>query len=454
MFSALFTEVINLAFVGHLNSESMLAGVGLANMFLNITTVSVMMGLNQALNTLVAQSYGMEDYYMCGVFFNRARILVSIVMMPLAIILYNTETIFGLMGFDYEASHQAQLYIYLMIPAVYILGLCDANRRLLSCMGYQNIPMAIQLISTFLHIFWCWLLTDKMGMGIKGPGLANIITNLVNLVAVHIYTKRFTDTKVSKEAYIMPTRECFDLVGLLEYMKLGLPSIGMVCMEWSSFEIMTIYSAYIGVTATATQIVILNTEIITFMATMGLQYAAQTLISNQLGAQQVNTAMRSRKFIKLVGYMTGLTMGLFIFFFRNFIAEFYTSLDEVQQEADYLFKYLAFFHIIDSSQGINQGLIRGLGKYNLLTYSALIGYFVISLPMEYIFGFALNLGLIGLWIGQTVGITCHLLCTEYLLFCHYDWHQVARDIKESHDKEVERIEMVKQGRKKGEIQLA
>lgn len=143
MFSALFTEVINLAFVGHLNKESMLAGVGLANMFLNISSVSVIMGLNQTLNTLVASSFGMEDYAMCGVYFNRARILLSTGMVPLAILLYNTESIFDMMGFDHEASSHAQQYIYLMIPAVYILGLCDSNRRLLSCMGYQTIPMAI-----------------------------------------------------------------------------------------------------------------------------------------------------------------------------------------------------------------------------------------------------------------------------------------------------------------------
>lgn len=78
--------------------------------------------------------------------------------------------------------------------------------------------------------------------------------------------------------------------------------------------------------------------------------------------------------------------------------------------------------MLDSSQGVNTGMIRGLGKYNALACSAVLCYFVISLPLEYLFGFTLGYGLIGLWIGQTIGITCHLFGTEYLLFCRYDWH--------------------------------
>lgn len=57
-------------------------------------------------------------------------------------------------------------------------------------------------------------------------------------------------------------------------MKLGLLSIGMVCLEWWSFEIMTMYSAMLGVREAAVQIIILNVETMAFMATLGIQFAA------------------------------------------------------------------------------------------------------------------------------------------------------------------------------------
>lgn len=66
--------------------------------------------------------------------------------------------------------------------------------------------------------------------------------------------------------------------GLLDYLKLGLPSIGMVCLEWWSFEIMTLFAAYTSLTATASQIILLNTAVITFMPALGLQQGGSTLI--------------------------------------------------------------------------------------------------------------------------------------------------------------------------------
>jgi Na+-driven multidrug efflux pump len=44
--SALFIEVINTAFVGHIGNEAMMAGVGMANMFVNIICLSVMFGIS------------------------------------------------------------------------------------------------------------------------------------------------------------------------------------------------------------------------------------------------------------------------------------------------------------------------------------------------------------------------------------------------------------------------
>jgi Na+-driven multidrug efflux pump len=66
-------------------------------------------------------------------------------------------------------------------------------------------------------------------------------------------------------------------------MSLGLPSISMLCLEWWSFELMILYSAYISLQATAAQILLFNTLVICFMPAMGLQYAATTVIARSIG---------------------------------------------------------------------------------------------------------------------------------------------------------------------------
>jgi MATE family multidrug resistance protein len=51
---AVLTEFINIIFVGHLGDSAMLAGVGMGNMIINIFGLSLLFGINGALDTLVS----------------------------------------------------------------------------------------------------------------------------------------------------------------------------------------------------------------------------------------------------------------------------------------------------------------------------------------------------------------------------------------------------------------
>jgi len=48
-----------------------------------------------------------------------------------------------------------------------------------------------------------------------------------------------------KEAWFFPNKESFK--GLQEYMKIGIPSIGLICMELWCVELMALVAGYISV---------------------------------------------------------------------------------------------------------------------------------------------------------------------------------------------------------------
>ena len=122
----------------------------------------------------------------------------------------------------------------------------------------------------------------------------------------------------------------------------------------------------------------------------------------------------------------GLTLGTIIFVFREMIAEFYTNIEEVKEETIMLFAFLAVFHQADSIQGVAGGVLRGLGKTVHASVITGISYWVISLPMEYLFAFHFGYGVIGLWIGQMCGSIFHAVVYVYLVNFHFgDWVSVA-----------------------------
>jgi Na+-driven multidrug efflux pump len=58
--------LINLIFIGHYGNEAMIAGVGTGNMINNIVCLSIINGMNGAVETLVSQSFGAGNLQLCG----------------------------------------------------------------------------------------------------------------------------------------------------------------------------------------------------------------------------------------------------------------------------------------------------------------------------------------------------------------------------------------------------
>ena len=92
------TYFINTVYAGHLNDESKLAGLGLGTCLLECLTLYIIMGMNGALETLVSHAYGANQLVLCGEYLNRARVINTILFIPLASILLFTRQILTLLG--------------------------------------------------------------------------------------------------------------------------------------------------------------------------------------------------------------------------------------------------------------------------------------------------------------------------------------------------------------------
>ena len=54
----MLVQLINTYFIGHTNDSTLIAGVGMGNMLINVLAFAIMQGLNGALETLISQSSG------------------------------------------------------------------------------------------------------------------------------------------------------------------------------------------------------------------------------------------------------------------------------------------------------------------------------------------------------------------------------------------------------------
>ena len=65
----------------------------------------------------------------------------------------------------------------------------------------------------------------------------------------------------------------------------------------------------------------------------------------------------------------------------------------------------ALFQLVDAAQVIALGLLRGVQDTAVPMVMATISYWVVGLPVSYIFAFPLGFGAVGLWWGLVVGLS-------------------------------------------------
>jgi MATE family multidrug resistance protein len=65
----------------------------------------------------------------------------------------------------------------------------------------------------------------------------------------------------------------------------------------------------------------------------------------------------------------------------------------------------AFFQLSDGVQVVALGALRGIRDVKVPTIITLIAYWIIALPMSYVFAFKFNMGILGIWYGLFLGLT-------------------------------------------------
>ena len=80
-----------------------------------------------------------------------------------------------------------------------------------------------------------------------------------------------------------------------------------------------------------------------------------------------------------------------------------------------MLRFFALFYNFDCGQAILVGFARGLGFFSVTNKSIILGFWIIGMPLEYVFAFVFDLGLLGLWLGLMIGLACHIGVMNYVI---------------------------------------
>uniref|UniRef100_A0A8C6K5I5 Multidrug and toxin extrusion protein n=1 Tax=Nothobranchius furzeri TaxID=105023 RepID=A0A8C6K5I5_NOTFU len=394
-----FGFFVSTVFCGHLGKLE-LAGVTLSIIVVNVTGLSIGTGLSLTCDTLISQTYGSGNLKRVGVILQRGVLILLLACFPCWAVLVNTEPLLLAVKQNPEVARSAAFMYQL-------------QGRYLQNQGIIWPQVITGAIGNALNAVINYFFLYHLELGIVGSAAANAISQYLLAVVLFVY---IWVRGLHKATWAGWSLDCLQEWG--PFIKLAIPSMLMLCLEWWMFELGGVLCGVISEVELGTQSITYQLVVIAYMFPFGISAAASVRVGNALGAGNVEQAKLSSKVpiicALIIACFVGAGFGMF---------ESACFRDILQRVADVLIIF-PFAHLADAVAGVTGGVLRGAGKQLIGAFCNLVGYYFIGFPIGISLMFAVKMGVVGLWAGLTVCVFAQSVFFVMFLY-KLDWKKAA-----------------------------
>lgn len=288
MASQVVLNIADLAMVGHLGAAAM-AGVGAAS-FLHFTAFSAITGLSTAVQAMAARRHGEGRHDETALPLNGGILLSLAIGLPLSLLLIAAApTIFATLYADPAVGEQGTGYLQLRLAGIAAVGINFSFRGYWSAIRRARLYLVVLAGMCALNILLDWLLIfGRLGLpalGARGAGLANLASTLAGSAAYLWLARR--ELRPAGFMRRWPTRE--QLAGLL---RLGLPSCVQQLLFAGGFSVLLWIIGGIGTDALAVTNVLITITLAAVLPGIAFGLAAAALTGSALGRGDAADAYR------------------------------------------------------------------------------------------------------------------------------------------------------------------
>lgn len=397
--------VVDSIMVGELGAIP-LAAASLSNSLIFIVLI-IAIGNAIAVTPLVAILVGAKKSDECGVYF-RQSLLVNLVMGALVflIILVGVNYL-HLLGQSLQVQLKARSYMVIIGFSIFPLMIFQTYKQFIEGLSIMRPAMIITLAANLINVFANWVLIfGNLGfprLELDGAGWATFISRLFMAISLMIFVMRNKRFKIYDVTFHFRS---INIPVIKRILSVGLPSGFQYFFEVGAFSFAVIMIGWIGANELAAHQIAISLASVSFMGVLGISQAGGILVGNSVGEQNVQLVRKSGFIAIILGMMWMSVSGIIFILFRNYLPYIYIRDESVIQIASQLLIIAALFQLSDGTQAVGIGILRGLTDVKGPTVITFVAYWIISLPVGYLLGFQFGYGVIGVWIGLLIGLTC------------------------------------------------
>jgi MATE family multidrug resistance protein len=412
------TVVITTLCISRLDDPSLLAAFGLGSLIGNVLGLSIGVGLNSVLDTLVSQAYGADNMKLASVHLNRARLVVTVAVIPCCFALFFTDSLLLWLEQDPKVSILAAEYtrsFMFGLPAFFYYSSASAYLR--SCQHPQP-PLVANVVGSIVHLFFSVLLINVLEWGLWGAGLAMSFNSILRFLMLEVYFSRKPELRGHRW-----TKEMFSFRGIRHFLGLGIPSFLLVAVEWIAFELQSVFAGWVSTQGLAAHVAGVNVIAIVFMVPNGVSQSLSTLIGASLGEGLPDLGKRFARKGAILMFVISCMYGSAIWLFNEPIANLYSSDLSTFHILRKVLILTSGFVVFDAINTTEAGIIRGLGLQTKAAKMQIMAMFGIMLPVGYLL--YPHMGVPGIWIGSISGMVVSATLF-FTVIRRADWKECSR----------------------------
>ena len=415
-------SLVDTAMVGRIEDATYaLAAMGIG-VLATWALISFFSSLATGIHVVVARKFGEGDYISCGVTLNNSILLAILLGIAVAMVgIFFSSPIAHLFASDDTVGNYTSEYLYYRFMGIPFFLISVSFRGFFFGINKTKIFMFSGIITNLFNIIFNYILIyGNFGfprMGLAGAGLGSTLATVFDglfyivIILLPTYRKRYQNLKhliinkniisaIVKISVPVSFQNVFILIGFLSFVSI---------------------TGIIGTLEQASTQAIISTLFISFLPCFGFGIAVQTLVGNNLGAKKYSLA-------KIYGFETAkvatiytIILGIIFMIIPQYVLLITTNDQTIIQTAVPALRIAGFAQIF---YGVGVVLANGLqaaGRSFYVMMSEVFTNLIIFVPIAYLLGIYLELGLTWAWMALPLYIILYSLII-FLKFNSTNWH--------------------------------
>jgi MATE family multidrug resistance protein len=399
----IITGMVDNIFLGRLGKTEQAAGILSNNLFVILLVFSI--GMSYVLTPAVTDAHVNGNEKEKASLFKNSLFINMVVAVLLFVILFFSSPLLAHMQQPEDVVALAIPFFDVLIFSIIPVALFFVCKQYTEGLSNTRAAMYISVIGNLVNIILNYILIygycGLPEMGYMGSCWATFIARVFMGIGFLIYIFR---NKAVNSFAIYYKEAKVNAQHFWPLLKDGMASALQFTFEVAAFAIAGLLAGVFGKEQIDAHGIALSLAAFTYMFASGIGSATTIRVGNYYSLNNLDEVKMAIKTSYKAAIVTMGFMALVFISCNTFLPTIFSNDNEIIHIASNLLLFAAFFQLFDGTQVVAIGILRALDDYKFPTYVAFIGYWLIALPLCYLFAFVLNYKVYGVWLALSAGL--------------------------------------------------